>query len=57
MLRYPFKNFTYQEFSDINNFPLINSPLFLVTVFIAGYVFVLKEDKKIEEEEVTHAEK
>ena len=57
MLRYPFKIFTYQEFSDINNFPLINSPLFLVTVFIAGYVFVLKEDKKIEEEEVTHAEK
>lgn len=57
MLRYPFKIFTYQEFSDINNFPLINSPLFLVTVFIAGYVFVLKEDKKIEEEEETHAEK
>lgn len=55
MLHYPFNIFIYKEFNAINNFPLINSPIFLVTIFTAGYIFVLKEDKT-EEEVVPHEE-
>lgn len=53
MLRYPFKIFTYKEFSEspINNFPLINMPIFLVTVFIAGYIFVIKDNTETDNKE------
>ncbi|OQC10529.1 MAG: hypothetical protein BWX74_00602 [Tenericutes bacterium ADurb.Bin087] len=56
MLRYPFNIFTYEDFRAINYFPIINSPIFLLIVFIAGCVFVVKEEHK-DEEEVTHEEK
>jgi hypothetical protein len=50
---YPFHQYTYKEYASINHFPLLNAPVFLVTLFIAGFTFVdtLKEEVVTDEEE------
>ncbi len=51
MLFYPFKQLLYEEYQNINQFPLINSPYFLITIFFAGYVFTTKDEEEVYEKE------
>lgn len=48
MFKYPFSPYIFQEDALINFFPLINNPIFLVTVFFAGYIFMSKSSTEVE---------
>lgn len=51
MLFYPFNQYLYKEFQEINHFPLNHSPYFLVVLFLAGYTFYVKQEVEVIHEE------
>lgn len=55
-LYYPFNQYVFEEFKDVNYFPLITSPYFLVALFLAGYIFNVENPDEVKEE-VTNEEK
>lgn len=51
MLFYPFNQYLYKEFQDVNHFPLNHSPYFLILLFLAGYTFYVKQEVEVAHEE------